>query len=75
VWITEDAAHHPFRSETLEAVGIEKTFVGMHTSIYTNLNTQKTKKTLSLLLVSRFVVNIYPLNMQKSLLNHAVFKN
>ena len=64
--ITEDAAYYPFRSEALEAVGIGKTFVGAHTSIYTNLNTPITTKALSLVLDSHFVANIYPLVMQKS---------
>jgi hypothetical protein len=64
--ITEDAVHHPFRSEAPEAVGIDKTFVGVHTSIYSNLNTQKTKLTLSFLFNSHFLVKIYPLGMQKS---------
>jgi hypothetical protein len=66
VCITEDATHHPFRRETPAAIGIDKTLIRMHTSLYTNLNTPKTEKTLSFLLVSHFLVKIYPLNMQKS---------
>ena len=66
VRIAEDAVHHRLRSEALEAVGIGKTLVGVHTSIYSNLNTPITKRALSFLLASHFWAKIYPLEMQKS---------
>lgn len=66
VRIAEDAVHHRFRSEAPEAVGIGKTLVGVHTSMYSNLNTPTTKRALSFLLAFHFLAKIYPLEMQKS---------
>ena len=42
VWIAEDAVHYRIRSEATEAVGIDKTFLGVHSSRYTNSSTPKT---------------------------------
>ena len=66
VRIAEDAVRYRIRSEAGETVGIDKTFLGVHSSRYTNLSTPKTEITLSFLHASHSLVNIYPLGMQKS---------
>ena len=67
VRIAEDAVHYRIRSESTKAVGIDKTFLGVHSSRYTNLSTPKTEITLLFLYASHFLAKIYPLDMQKSL--------
>ena len=66
VRIAEDAVHYRIRSESTKAVGIDKTFLGVHSSRYTNLSTPKTEITLLFLYASHFLAKIYPLDMQKS---------
>jgi hypothetical protein len=58
--------HHPFSGEVPEAAGIDKTFVGVHASIYTNLNTQKRKKPLLLPPNSHCLAKIHLLDLQRS---------
>ena len=42
VRIAEDAVHYRIKSEATEAVGIDKTFLGVHSSRYTDSSTPKT---------------------------------